>query len=158
MRYKCIYQTVEKLGLWAEELEDDIDFADYWHNLMLSKTKSKIDNFDDQINAFWVSRWKEDFEEFEDKYTPKEGEGYLDYEKEMVAIATQYLVYAYQISSRELAEFYGINLVTHIIENTGRYEFYEAEDVVRDIVKNLGVPHGVNPNYSFTYDEETCSE
>jgi len=57
MRYRCIYQTVEKLGLWAEELEDDIDFVDYWHNLMLSKTKSRIDNFDDRINAFWISRF-----------------------------------------------------------------------------------------------------
>jgi len=99
-----------------------------------------------------------DFEDFEDNYTPKEDKGHLDYEREMVAIATQYLVYAYQISRREIAEFYGTDLVTYIIENTGRYEFYEAEDVVRDLVKNLGVPHRVNPNYEFTYDEEIFSE
>ena len=152
MLYSYERTTIRKLQRWAEELDNSIDFADYWHNFMLSETKARIDDFDDNINAFWVNRWIEDFEEFQDKYQPQPGEGYKSYEREDVVRIVQDLQFVMQVSSKDLAEHYGSDLIKYIIERLPDYESYRDDDVIKNIVENLGIPYGAKPDYEILFN------
>ena len=148
-----IRQTESKLARLAEKLDSSLDFVDYWYSFMKSKTKERIDDWDDNINSFWINRWKANFEKYEDKYIPKEGNGHEDWEREAVASVTQNMVYAFQITSKEIIDFYGKGLIICIIKNADRFDHYGPRGVLRDVVTELGLPQGVVPDYSFRYED-----
>jgi hypothetical protein len=100
LRFECDPIIVLKLGDWAEELPNDIDFLDYWFNLFLSETKTYLDEPDKgNLASFWVNRWKNDFETYVDKYTRIPGEGFGAEMQQWFARYMQYLVYALQTPS-----------------------------------------------------------
>ena len=144
MRFEFEFTTVLKLGDWAGNLADDTDFIDYWYNLSLSKTKFEIEtDFMNRINAFHWSRWKEDFEEFTDGYQVVCGEGYSASMREWFAMYTQYLVYAFQVSSRDLARHYDKAIYRDIMYDWFKYHTFGVDQFVENIVMKYGLPSGV---------------
>ena len=144
MRYEFEFGTVLKLGDWAANLPDDIDFIDYWYHLSLSATKSEIEsNYMNNINAFHWTRWKEDFEEFADGYRIVAGEGFSAAEREWFAMNMQYLVYAFQVSSSFLAKHYGKCTYRNIMDNWFKYHTFGVDQFVESITAKHGLPPGV---------------
>ena len=145
MKFNFEFVTVIKLGDWAANLEDDIDFIDYWHHLSLSRTKYKIESdIMNNINAFHWTRWKEDFEVFTDGYHILAGEGYSASQREWFAMYTQYLVYAFQVPSSFLAEYYGEDTYRDIMANWFKYHTFGVDQFVENIVIKHGLPSGVS--------------
>ena len=145
MRFDYDFTLVRKLGAWARELPDNIDFVDYWFNLSFSKTKFKIEEHPaNKINAFHWTRWQEDFEEFVDYYQPIEG-GELFYaqEREWFAMYMQYLVCAYQVSSNTIAEFYGKGIYRDILLKWNKYHTFGADQFVENVAEKYGLPSRV---------------
>ena len=144
MKYEFEFSTVLKLGDWAASLADDIDFLDYWFSLSLSSTKRDIESdFMNKINAFHWTRWKEDFEEFNDGYSMIAGEGFSSTEREWFAMYTQYLVYAFQSSSSCLAKHYGIETYRDIMANWFKYHTFGVDQFAENIATKHGLPLGV---------------
>ena len=144
MKYEFEFTTVLKLGDWAANLADSIDFIDYWYHLSLSDTKHKIESdFMNNINAFHWTRWKDDFEEFHDGYQKIAGEGFSAPEREWFAMYTQYLVYAFQSSSSDLAKHYGKDTYCNIMANWFKYHTFGVDQFVENIVIAHGLPPGV---------------
>ena len=146
MKYEFVFEfgTDLKLGDWAANLADDIDFIDYWYHLSLSSTKYEIEsNYMNKINAFHWTRWKEDFEEFTDGYQIISGEGFSAAEREWFAMYTQYLVYAFQASSSFLARHYGKNTYRDIMDNWFKYHTFGVDQFVENIAIKHGLPPGV---------------
>ena len=145
MKFEFEFGTVLKLGDWAAGLADDIDFIDYWYNLSLSRTKHAIEsNIMNKINAFHWTRWKEDFEEFNDGYQKLEGEGFSGVEREWFAMYTQYLVYAFQVSSSTLAKYYGKDTYVAIIADWFKYHTFGVDQ----FAENIATKHGLPPEAS----------
>jgi len=120
MRFEYDYMVIAKLAEWARRIPDDRDFLDYWYNLFLSDVKCGIDDKEvDNSTSFWLTRWREDFEE---SYTPIKGEGFFDYERAWFATYAQYLVCEFQTPSKTLAGHYGLVMFKWLM---GRYaEFH----------------------------------
>ena len=145
MKFDFEFVTVLKLGDWAANLDDNIDFIDYWFHLSLSRTKYKIESdIMNNINAFHWTRWKEDFEVFTDGYRIIVGEGYSSSQREWFAMYTQYLVYAFQVSSSFLAEHYGEDIYRDIMEDWFKYHTFGVDQFVENIVMRHGLPSGVS--------------
>ena len=143
-KYEYSFTIVSKLSSWAESLPDDIDFIDYWHTLALSKTKADSDSdIMHRINAFYWTIWQENFEEYVDGYTAIPGEGYDADNRSFFGRYMQYLVYAFQLPSRAIAEFYGKDVYRKIMLGMPRYHTMGADAFVENIVEKYGVPPGV---------------
>ena len=143
MKYEFDFGAVIKLGDWAANLDDDTDFIDYWYSLSLSDTKRGIEsNPMNKINAFHWTRWKEDFEEFVDGYSIIPGDGYSSREREWFAMYTQYLVYAFQVSSSFLAGHYGKETYRDIIADWYRYHTFGVDQFAENIASKHGLPPG----------------
>ena len=139
--YEFDFGTVWKLGQWASNLPDDIDFIDYWYNLFLSATKKRIDkNIVNKINAFHWTRWQEDFEEFVDKYKPLRGDGFGADARDWYGMYMQYLVYAFKLPGEDIARFYGKDVFAHVMNGWTRYHTYGVDLFVETIVSRYGCP------------------
>jgi len=135
------FGIVIKFGGWASNLPENTDFIDYWYNLCLSKTKAQIESDPThKINAFHWTRWKEDFEEFVDKYEVKSGESYTPEEREWFAHYMQYLVYGLQLPGKQIAEHYGKNVFTAIINGWSKYHTFGVDLFIETIADRFGVP------------------
>lgn len=135
------FGIVLKLGDWASNLPEDIDFIDYWYNLSLSKTKAQIESDPThKINAFHWTRWKEDFEEFVDKYEIKPGEAYEPDEREWFALYMQYLVYGLQMSGKQIAEHYGKNVFVAMMNGWYRYHTFGVDLFIETFAEKFGLP------------------
>ena len=143
VKYEFEFSTVLKLGDWAANLDDGIDFIDYWYHLSLSGTKHDIESdFMNKINAFHWNRWKEDFEVFVDGYKIIPGEGFSSHEREWFAMYTQYLVYAFQLSSSFLARHYGKETYREIMDDWFKYHTFGVDHFVESITEKHGLPPG----------------
>ena len=141
MKYEYDYSTVMKFYGWAECLPDDVDFVDYWYNLFLSQTKEKIESsIFRNINAFHWTRWKNDFERYVDGYVRKEGEGFYPELRNWYAHYMQCLVYAYQISSKSIAEHYGRDIFVSTTQMFYKYHCYGIDYFIRSFADKNGLP------------------
>ncbi|MDR2569093.1 MAG: hypothetical protein LBD23_02185 [Oscillospiraceae bacterium] len=144
MKFEYNFTIVSKLSRWAENLPDNIDFIDYWYNLALSKTKADSDsNVMHKINSFNYTIWQENYEEFIDGYTPIIGEGYDLDSRAFFGRYIQYLMYAFQLSGKEIAEYYGKEIYRKIMLGMPKYHTMGSDAFVEDIVKKYGIPPGV---------------
>ena len=135
------YMTVRKFSHWAGRLPETIDFIDYWYHFFLSKTKEKIESDPmHHINAFHWTRWQEDFEDFVDRYTPRPGEAYSEEERSWFAAYMQYLVYAMQLLSRNIAEHYGKDVFTNVMGNWFQYHCFGVDQFITRFVEKYGLP------------------
>ena len=96
-----------------------------------------------RVNAFDCTIWQENFEEFVDGYVPIAGEGYDPDTRSFFARYMQYLIYAFQIPSRPIAEFYGKHGYERIILGIPRYHCFGSDAFVQEIAEKYGVPPGV---------------
>ena len=143
LRFEYDYGTVIKFYDWAENLSDDLDFVDYWYNLFLSQTKEKIESgISRNINAFHWTRWKNDFEIYVDKYAPQKGDGFFPDLRNWYAHYMQCLVYALQIPSREIAEFYGKSVFDYATKMFYKYHCYGIDYFIRSFTEKYGLPAG----------------
>ena len=142
LSFEYDFTLVRKFCAWARELPDNMDFVDYWFRLSLSQTKFKIEEHPaNRINAFHWTRWKEDFEHFVDCYQPvASDEPFYAQEREWFAMYSQYLVYAFQVSSRAIAEFYGKGVFRDILLNWHKYHTFGADQFVGNVVAKYGLP------------------
>ena len=130
-----------KLGQWAEELPDNIDFTDYWFNLFLSETKIYLDEPDTgTLASFWINRWKNDFEKYVDGYVPIPGDGINPDIRNWVAQYMQYLVYSLQIPSKRIAEFYGKKIFDAVAKMYPKYHCYGVDYFVNSFASEFGLP------------------
>ena len=144
MKYEYNFVIVSKLSSWAESLPENIDFIDYWYSLSLSKTKADSDSDAmHRINAFSWTIWQENFEEYVDGYVPIEGEAYDSANRSFFGRYMQYLVYAFQLPSRAIAEFYGKEVYRKIMLGMTKYHTMGSDSFVENIVEKFGVPPGV---------------
>ena len=144
MKNEYCFTIVSKLSSWAESLSNEIDFIDYWYNLSLSKTKSDIDSdVMNKINAFAWTIWQENFEEYVDGYTPIKGEGYDLDNRSFFGRYMQYLVYAFQLPSKTIAEHYGIEVYRNIMLGMPKYHTMGSDSFVENIVDKYGMPPNV---------------
>ena len=144
MKYEYCYTIVSKLSSWAESLSDHVDFIDYWYNLALSRTKADSDSdIMHRINSFSWTIWQENFEVFVDGYVPLEGEGFDPDNRAFFGRYMQYLVYAFQLPSRSIAEFYGKDIYGKIMLGMPRYHTMGSDSFVENIVERYGAPPGV---------------
>ena len=131
--------TMIKFSNWAANLSDDIDFMDYWYNLFKSNTKARIESsWMDNINAFWWTRWCEDFEVFVDKYQPLGGAGYERSTRDWYARYMQYLIYSLQMTSKEFATVYDKDVFLGIMENWFKYHTISIDQAVARFVEEFG--------------------
>ena len=145
MKFEYCFTIVSKLSGWAENLPDDIDFIDYWYNVSLSKTKAYIDSdIMHRMNAFSFTIWQENFEVFIDGYVPVTGEGYDIDSRSFFARYIQYLVYAFQMPSKTIAEFYGKEIYKNIVLGMPKYHTMGSDSFVENIVAKYGIPPGVS--------------
>ena len=145
MKYEYSFTIVSKLSSWAESLSDNIDFIDYWYNLALSKTKADSDrDVMHRINSFYWTIWQENFEVYVDGYVPLKGEGYDPDNRSFFGRYMQYLVYAFQLPSRNIAEFYGKDIYASIMRGMPRYHTMGSDSFVESIVEKYGAPTGVS--------------
>ena len=143
MKYEYDFTTVSKLASWAESLRDDVDFIEYWYHLSLSNTKERIEtSVANNINAFYWTRWQEDFEEFVDLYKPVSGNGYNRDVRYWFAYAMQCAVYGFQLSSRELAQFYGKPGYKAIIDKWFKYHTFGIDLLIEHLNIEFGIPGG----------------
>ena len=141
MRFEYDYMITAKLAEWARRIPDDCDFLDYWFNLFLSDVKCGIDDKEvDNSASFWLTRWREDFEE---NYTPIIGEGFFDYERAWFAMYIQYLVYELQTPSKALAEHYGFGAFKWLMERYDQFHTIGTNLFVEYFVEEWGLPPGV---------------
>ena len=144
MKYEYCFTIVSKLSSWAESLPDNNDFIDYWYNLALSKTKADSDSDKmHKINAFSWTIWQENFEVYVDGYVPREGEGFNSDNRSFFGRYMQYLVYAFQLPSRTIAEFYGKDVYGKIMLGMPKYHTMGSDSFVENIVEKFGAPPGV---------------
>ena len=144
MKLENNIRVVRKFSSWAGSLSGDIDFIDYWYNLYLSKTKTRIDsNPADNINAHYWTRWQEDFEEFVDGYIPRQGEGFIEADREWFASYMQYLIYAIQMSSKDIANYYGKEVFTQVISSAPAYHTFGVDLFIEHFVDRFGLPSGI---------------
>lgn len=138
------FNTVLKFQSWAERLPDDVDFIDYWYNLFLSKTKERIESsLADNINAFYWTRWREDFEEFTDGYKPLQGEGYSPDMRQWFGQYMQFLVYGLDTPSRKTADHYGIEVFRDTMENWFRFHTFGVDQFIQSFTETYGLPPDV---------------
>ena len=136
-----VQDKIDKFADWAKSLSDDVDFIDYWYNLFLSQTKERIEsNPLNNINAFWWTRWKEDFEEFVDKYKPITGNGFDADIRYWFASCMQEAVNRLDISSKEIAQRYGKDSFAYMINFWHHYQPMFGEEFVNKFV-NQGWEH-----------------
>ena len=142
MRFEYDFILVRKFAAWARNLPDNIDFIDYWYNLSLSETKHKIEEHPaNKINAFHWTRWQEDFEQYVDSYVPIISDELFYYqEREWFAMNMQYLVYAFQVPSREIASYYSKDLHREIFFDWHKYHTFGVDQFVENIVIKYGQP------------------
>lgn len=144
MKYERESVAVRKLSRWAESLPDNVDFVDYWYNLFLSETLFQITAHPmNSINAFGETRWQEDFETFVDKYTPKQGEGYDGEIRYWYAWYLIQLVYAFQLSPKEIANHYGRSMFEDFHNNWYQYHTFGCKLYLEKFVEKYGWPGGV---------------
>ena len=133
--------TIRKFASWAENLPDNVDFIDYWYNLFLSQTKKRIEcNLMDNINAFHWTRWREDFEEYVDMYTPINGNGFSANTRQWFGFAMQCLVYNLQMTSIQIADFYGKDIFCSVVDDWFKYHTYGIDQFAENFVERFGVP------------------
>ena len=148
LRFNYDYIIVSKLGQWAEELPDTIDFLDYWYNLFLSETKIYIDEPDSgTLASFWINRWKRDFEEYTDKYTPKQGEGFSGEERSWFAQYAQYLVYELQTPSKDICSLYGKAMFEWLMKHYNKFHCFGTNLFMDYFIDEWGLPPGVTKPY-----------
>ena len=141
MRFEYDYMVTAKLAEWARRLPGGCDFLDYWHNLFLSDVKCGIDDKEvDNSASFWLTRWREDFEE---KYTLIDGEGYFDYERAWFAMYAQYLVYEFQAPSKVLAGHYGPGMFKWLMGRYGQFHTVGTNLYIDYFIEEWGLPPGV---------------
>ena len=141
MKYEYSFTIVSKLSSWAESLLDDIDFIDYWYNLALSKTKADSDSdIMHKINSFSWTIWQENFETYVDGYIPMPGEGYDADSRSFFGRYMQYLVYAFQLPSKVIAEFYGKDVYRAIMLCMPKYHTMGSDSFVENIIEKYGAP------------------
>ena len=142
--FDCEFTTIIKLGDWAASLSDSVDFIDYWYNLAQSKVKWEIESyFMNTINAFHWGVWQDRFEGLVDCYVPKSGEGFSSFEREWFAHYTQYLVCALQLSSNDIAKYYGRQFYSDLMHGWSRYHTLGVDQFVHVIASQYGLPTGV---------------
>ena len=145
MKYEYDFTTISKLAAWAESLRDDVDFIDYWYHLSLSSTKAKIEeSVANNINAFFWTRWQEDFEDYFDQYLPIPGNGYSRDIRYWFAYAMQCVVYGFQLSSREIALFYGKSGYKAILDQWFKYHTFSIDLFIDHLTIELGMPDGAS--------------
>ncbi|MCL1883465.1 MAG: hypothetical protein FWF81_06925 [Defluviitaleaceae bacterium] len=138
MKYEYEYITVSKLSEWAENLPNDIDFLDYWFNLSLSNVKFLIESdIVNKINAFEWTRWQNDFER---EYQPQPGEGYDRELRFWFADFSQMLVYSLQISSKEIARYYGKDKFAMLAEKWYQYHIFGTDHAINRFAETFGLP------------------
>ena len=147
LRFEYDYNTVLKLYMWAQRLPDDVDFIDYWYNLFLSDTKARIDDDNNNLGSFWLTRWMEDFEQFYDKYERKPGDGFSENERIWFAMYTQYLVYELQLSSKEIALHYGKQMFINLMDEWFKYHTFGTNLFMDHFAEMFGLPPGVEKPY-----------
>ncbi|MCL2158995.1 MAG: hypothetical protein FWH48_06285 [Oscillospiraceae bacterium] len=141
MKFEYNLGTVLKFQDWAENLPDDADFVDYWYNLFLSQTKEKIEeSMLNNINAFWWNRWRNDFETYVDAYVPISGNGQTPDIRNWFAQYMQYLVYALQLPSKKIAEFYGKGAFEAVAKMYPKHHCYGADYFVNSFIGEFGLP------------------
>jgi len=134
-----------KFAEWAKKLPDSIDFIDYWYNLFLSKTKHAIETEPmDNINAFWINRWRNDFEKYVDGYKPVPGEGYSRDERGWFAQYMQGLVYGLQTPGDVIAKHFGKPVFEAVIDDFFRGHCCSMDWFVRNFVDEYGFPPGAS--------------
>ena len=144
MKFEYSDATVFKMSSWAEHLPNDIDFIDYWYNLFLSETKAKIESHPmNNINAFYWNRWRNDFEIYVDEYSPIPGDGFQAEERFFLGWYMQYVVYAMQIPSRQIAEHYGKDVFQKVLNGWFKYHTFGSNLFMVHFVDNFGLPPGV---------------
>ena len=141
LRYEYDIIITMKLQQWAKRLSDDIDFVDYWYSLFLSKTKKYLDEPDKgTLASFWINRWQEDFEEYVDKYKPKQGEGFSAEERGWLAQYTQYLVYELQTPSKDIAIIYGKPMFEWMLKGYIKFHCFGTNLFMEHFVEKWGLP------------------
>jgi len=144
MKYERESVTARKLSRWAESLPDNVDLVDYWYNLFLSETLFQItDHPMNNINAFGETRWREDFETFVDRYIPKQGNGYDGEIRYWYAWYLIQLVYAFQLSPKEIANHYGRSMFEDFPNNWYQYHTFGCKLYLEKFVEKYGWPEGV---------------
>ena len=133
--------VIKKYICWVEELADNIDFIDYWYNFYLSDTKRKLDEGknEDNILSFWCNRWREDFEEYVDQYSPIEGEGYSA-GRMFFVYYTDYLITGLHTTSKQIAEHYGKEAFQWIMENEPVLHTIGSNLFLEYFVEQFGLP------------------
>jgi len=141
MRFEYDYMVTVKLAEWARRIPDDCDFLDYWFNFIMSDVKCGIDDKNvDNSTSFWLTRWREDFEE---NYTPINGEGFFDYERAWFAMYAQYLVCEFQTPSKVIAEHYGLDMFKWLMDNYEKFHTIGTNLFVDYFVEEWGFPPNV---------------
>jgi hypothetical protein len=95
------------------------------------------------INSFAWTIWQENFEEYVDGYIPIDGEGFDPDSRSFFARYMQYLIYAYQLPSKTIAEFYGKETYHKIMLGMQKYHTMGSDSFVENIVSKYGIPPGV---------------
>jgi hypothetical protein len=145
MKNEYCFTIVSKLSSWAENLPDDIDFIDYWYNLSLSSTKADIDSdMMNKINAFSWTIWQENFEEYVDRYIPIKGEGFDIDNRSFFGRYMQYLVYAFGLPSKTIAEHFGVEGYRNIMLEMPKYHTMGSDSFVECIIDKYGLPPNVS--------------
>ena len=145
VRPEYSFTIISKLSSWAESLPDNVDFIDYWYHLALSQTKADIDSdIMHRINSFSWTIWQENFEHYVDGYVPKAGEGYDPDSRSFFARYMHYLVIAFGVPSRTLAELYGKEVFREIMLGMPSYHTMSSDSFVENIVERYGVPPRVS--------------
>jgi hypothetical protein len=141
MRFEYDYIVTAKLAEWARRIPDDCDFLDYWFNFFKSDVKCGIDDKEvDNSTSFWLTRWREDFEEI---YTPIYGNGFFDYERAWFAMYAQYLVYEFQTPSKVLAEHYGFDMFMWLMERYAEFHTIGTNLFIDYFIEEWGLPQNV---------------
>ena len=78
-----------------------------------------------------------------DGYVPLEGEGYDPDSRSFFGRYMQYLVYAFQLPSRAIAEFYGKGIYRKIMLGMPKFHTMGSDSFVENIVEKYGSPPGV---------------
>ena len=141
---KSRFVAVLKFSAWAEGLPDDVDFIDYWYSLFLSTTKEQIESDPtSNVNAFYWPFWRNNFERHVDSYHPLAGEGFYAVERAWFARFMQHLVYCMQLSSREIANYYGKKVFRDLMLSWFSYHTLGVDQSIKTFVERFGSPSGV---------------
>lgn len=140
-----------KLAAWAENhWEPGQDFLDYWYHLFLSHTKVLIDEPDKgNLASFGVPRWKNDFEIYVDKFSPKIGESFTGEVRCWFATYSQYLVYALQMPSKAIAVHYGKEMFIWLMEHYGQFHTFGSNLFIQHFIQKWGLPSHLSKPHPF---------